>query len=186
MLSEQLGLLQQLIRTDTFGVDFSGRKYIFISERRRSCSAMPRDQPPEDVFEQDLSLPHQFLIDLFIYSQIRLVCLQSTHDSLKQSADDSADCWYNRPSLIIMAANGSRLFAAQLTNFCNEVGPLRGLLKLQLTPEFPRQSTPNNVFNQACGASWGVDGCSGHWRLFSVWLDGSSRLLISCWLSWGH
>lgn len=39
MLSERLGLLKQLIRTDTLGVDFSGRKYIFISEREEGHAA---------------------------------------------------------------------------------------------------------------------------------------------------
>lgn len=39
MLSEQRGLLKQLIRTDTFGIDFSGRKYIFISEREEGHAA---------------------------------------------------------------------------------------------------------------------------------------------------
>lgn len=57
--------------------------HIHISQRRRSCSATPRDQSPVDVCEQDFASPHQFLIDLFIYSWISLACLQSTHEYLK-------------------------------------------------------------------------------------------------------
>lgn len=140
---------------------------------------MPRDQPPVDVFEQDVSLPHQFLIDLFIDSQIRLVCLQSTHGCLKQTPER----WRVVPSLYQHSADrhsSSRrlmvpgcLLLSWQTFLRNEVAPLRSLLKLQFRTEFPRQSTPNNVFNQACAAYWGVDGSAGHWGPFSVWLDGT-------------
>lgn len=121
MLSEQLELFKRLIRTDTFSAGFSGRKSIFIFDRRRrSCSTTRRDQSPVDVFEQDFAPPHQFLIDLFIYSWISLACLHSTHEYLKWAPGPwciaSTVSWL---SLIVTAANASRLFAAQLAkNFC--------------------------------------------------------------------
>ncbi len=85
-----------------------------------------------------------------------------------------------------MAANGSRLFAAQRswrgTFALNEVAPKTRWLKLVSTTKFPRQNTVNNGCDQACGGYRGVDGSAGHWRLFSVWVDWTlTAALGSCY-----